>query len=114
MELRMCQEKEDGASAGKGRGVTGVLVGAVTRVGGRLVTREGGEDATPAGDSVDCLGAAPAGDSVDGLGAALLLFISGPLEELSPPPPFLFSASFFLALWDNMTGELGPAPAKIK
>ena len=105
--------KEDGASAGKGRGVTGVLVGAAARVGGGLVTREGSEDAAPAGDSVDCLDAVPAGDSASGLGAALLLFINGPLEEPSPPPPFLFSASFFLALWDNMAEELDPTPAKI-
>ena len=105
---------EDGANAGKGRGVTGVLVGTVTRVGEGLVTREGGEDAAPAGDSIDCLGAAPAGDSVNCLGAALLFFTNGPLEELSPPPPFLFSANFFLALWDNMVGELGPTPAKVK
>ena len=106
--------KEDGASAGKGRGMTGVLVRAVTRVGGELVTREGGKDTTPAEDSVDCLGAALVGDSVDCLGAALLFLTSGPLDKLSPPLPFLFSASFFLAPLDNMAGELGPAPAKIK
>lgn len=73
--------------------MTIVVVEAVTGVGGGLVTQESGEEV------------APTGDLVKELGVALLFFTSSLLEELSPPPLFLFFASFFLASLDNIAGS---------
>ena len=66
--------------------VVEVMVGAVTR--------EGDGEVALGKDLVN-----------EGLGVALLFFTSDLLKEPSPPPLFLFSASFFFASLDNMVGE---------